>query len=280
MKAFVKFLLKLLTKFMQTIIWLKDVLLFTDRKNHVLYSEKPRPLSIIANGPSLANDIESISNFDTDFSVVNYFYKSPVFIKIKPTIYVIFDPYFFEVEDSIKPIFDMVFWRMKLVVPFSAWKKYSFLKEIPNQNIEIVPIHGILYRGFEKYRNWAYRHGLAMPKGQNVVVPSIFNAINMGYKEVRLYGVDHSWTKALCVTDDNLVCAIDSHFYDTQEVKLEPYMNSLGGYYMIHELLRDFSFMFEAYHDIRQYADIMGCRVINMTKGSFIDAFERGGSIN
>ena len=165
---------------------------------------------------------------------------------------------------------------MKLVVPYSAWKECDILYNMHNKNIEVIPIHGILYRGFEKFRNSVYKHGMAMPKGQNVLVPSIFNGINMGYKEIRLYGVDHSWSKTLCVNDNNLVCAIDTHFYDISKVDLKPYGRINGRYYKLHELLRDFATMFESYQYLRPFADSMGCKIINKTKGSFIDAFERG----
>ncbi|MBR5824709.1 MAG: DUF115 domain-containing protein [Paludibacteraceae bacterium] len=275
MKTLLKVICEISIKLFHTIWWLLNVLIKTDRKNHIQYIGKRKLLNILANGPSLASDIEKISLEDGDFSVVNYFYKSPYFKKVKPSIYVIVDPYFFELEDSFQPIIENVVWPMKLVVPYYALKKYKTLNCISNSYIEVIPIHMFAYRGFEIFRNWIYMHGLSMPKGQNVLVPSIFNGINMGYKEIRLYGVDHSWTKTLCVTDKNQVCAKDTHFYDTNEVKLEPYMKGIGKYYKLHELLRDFATMFESYQYLRTYADNMGCKIINKTKGSFIDAFER-----
>ena len=276
MKTLLKTICKIVIKLFYTVWWFLDVLVKTDRKNHIQYKKERGLLNILANGPSLIDDIEKLNIEEGDFSVVNYFYKSPYFQKIKPSIYVIIDPYFFEIEDSYKPIIKNVIWPMKLVVPYSAWKKCEMLYNMPNSYIEVIPIHGICYRGFEKLKKWIYRYGLAMPKGQNVVVSSIFNGINMGYKEIRLYGVDHSWTKTLCVTNENQVCAVDSHFYDTKQVNLEPYKKGVGGYYKLHELLRDFATMFESYQFLQSYAISMGCKIINKTKGSFIDAFERG----
>ncbi len=263
-------------KFFHTMWWLLYILIKTDRKNHIVYSDDRQLLNILANGPSLKEEIEKLDFGLEDFSVVNYFYRSPYFQIIKPSIYVIVDPEFFEREDTYRPIIDHVTWPMKFVVPFFSWRKYAILRNMPNTYIEVVPIHCTTYSGYECFRNWIYRHGFAMPKAQNVLVASIFSAINMGYKEIKLYGVDHSWTKSLCVTEDNIVCAVDTHFYDTNQIKLEPYAKGLRGYYKLHELLRDFANMFESYHSLRTYADNMGCKILNKTKDSFIDAFERG----
>lgn len=274
-KLLLKIIYRKLFDLFYTFSWLINFLLKTDRKNHIQYKEGRGLLNILANGPSLVNDLENSIFSEGDFSVVNYFYKSPYFVKIKPAIYVIVDPYFFSNEESYKSIIEVVQWPMKFIVPYYAWKRYRILRCMPNPYIEVVPIHGITYRGVNQLRHWIYKHGLAMPKGQNVLVPSIFNGINMGYKEIKLYGVDHSWTRSLCVSEDNHVCAIDTHFYDTEQVALEPYMKCNGDYYYLHELLRDFATMFESYQLLQCYANYMGCNIINKTKGSFIDAFKR-----
>ena len=164
---------------------------------------------------------------------------------------------------------------MKLFVPYYAWKQQKLFSVELNPHVEIIPFHTVEYNGLNCFRHFFYKKGLSMPKAQNVLVPSIFNAINMGYKEICLYGVDHSWTRTLCVNNQNLVCAIDSHFYDTTEKKMEPYLKRPGESFMLHELLRAFANMFESYQILRNYADYMGCRIINYTKDSFIDAFER-----
>lgn len=270
MKRIIKKTCYIILKLIHTIRWFLEILLKTDLKNHVIWDDKRCVINILANGPSLIEDIKKINFEEGDCSVVNFFYKSPYFFKIKPRFYVIADPFFFESEDSIKPIIDNVTWSMKLVIPYYAWKKYKILHNIPNKKIEVVPLHCINYSGFECIRHWAYRHGFATPKTQNVLVASIYNAVNSGYKEIRLYGADHSWTQTLGVNEMNQVCAIDSHFYDKEKVKYLPY-NCMK----MHELLRAFAFMFESYHYLRNYADYRGCKVINCTKGSFIDAFER-----
>ena len=269
----VKYFAAIIKKCVGTLIWGLKALVTTDLKNHINKGNYPL-LSILANGPSLSEELESIDLHNGDFSVLNFFYKSPLFNQIKPSIYVLADPYFFT-EEHIKPIFDLVHWSMTLFVPYRYWKRIHILRNCPNSFIKVLPYHTGHYLGYEFFRIWIYRHGLSMPIAQNVLVPSIFNAINLGYKEIRIYGADHSWTKTIRVNAANEVCLVDSHFYDNNEEKLKPWKKLSGETYLMHEVLRDLAQMFDSYHYIRKYADEAGCRIINCTKNSFIDAFER-----
>ena len=232
-------------------------------------------LTILANGPSLKNDIDDIDLTCGDFSVLNDFNLSPLYKKIKPSYYVLADPYYFLCNDSIMPFINGVDWKMKLIVPYSAWKKLEILRDLPNKNVEVIPFHTVEYDGFECFRNWIYKKGLAMPRVQNVLALSIFSAINLGYKKIKLYGVDHSWTECIRVNSLNEVCQINAHFFDTAEVELSPWKKCSGEQYKMHEILRDLSNMFESYHLLKRYSDYMGSKIINCTKDSFIDAFER-----
>lgn len=266
----IKSLSKSFYKMGKTVLWILEVVFKTDLKNHVRKVEGADTLTILANGPSLKEDMSKIDFSRGHFSVVNDFYKSPYYKMLKPAYYVIADPVYFEENENIMHLVREVDWNMKLLVPYYAWKKIDLLRRCPNQFIEVVPYNTIIYNGFECFRNSVYKKGLSIPKVQNVLAASIFTGINMGYKEINLYGVDHSWTQTLGVNSMNQVCAVDYHFYDKEKPKFSPY-NKIK----MHELLRAFAFMFESYHFIRKYADYRGCRIINCTKDSFIDAFER-----
>ena len=43
----------------------------------------------------------------------------------------------------------------------------------------------------------------------------------------------------------------------------------------LHEVLYSMYVAFRSYFVIRDYAERIGCKIINITPGSFIDAFER-----
>ena len=275
MKSILKIVSIFIVKLFYTIKWLVLVFIKTDGKNHIPKVHHAGILTILANGPSLKDDLDKLDYTQGDFSVVNFFYDSPYFKIVKPRYYVVMDPQFFYDDHKIRPIIESVDWDMKLYVPYYTSKNVKLLRNMPNKHIEVIPCNLVPYNGFECLRYSVYQHGLAIPRLQNVLVASIFTGINMGYKEIKLYGVDHSWLGAIRVNDNNEVCLLDSHFYDTQEVKLRLFHKASGEPYKMHEALRDFAQMFDGYHQLRKYADFRGCKIVNCTKGSFIDAFER-----
>ncbi|MBO5632406.1 MAG: hypothetical protein J5965_25405, partial [Aeriscardovia sp.] len=197
--------------------------------------------------------------------------------KIKPKYHVLADPLYFVTDEDIQPFVDAVKWKMTLFVPYYGWKKMSILNKIPSDFITVVPYHSVNYQGFECFRNWFYEKGLSMPRTQNVLVPSIFNAINMGYKEIKIYGADHSWTECIRVNNQNQVCLVDSHFYDQEQVQLLPWRKASPdrAVYKMHEVLRDLAQMFDSYHGIKKYSVYKNCKVLNCTAKTYIDAFDR-----
>ena len=266
-KTSAQFVLKLYN----TLVWFLFQTMHYGFKNYIVKSKVNDLITILGNGPSFSEDICKLDFLDGDYCVVNYFFESSFFRKLKPKYYVLADPAFFQTE-AIDRIVSQLQWEMQLFVQYRVWKKYY--KRRSYKWLKIVPYNDYSYQGFKKLKILLYKKGLSMPSPQNVLIPCLFNAINMGYKEIRLYGADHSWTKTLCVTKDNVVCAVDCHFY--KEARLAPYWKGRQGvYYKIHELLRDFANMFEGYHQIKEYANICGTRILNYTKDSFIDAFEK-----
>lgn len=270
-------LFRLLKKVTYSIEWMINFILLTDMKNHIAKISEAKRLTILANGPSLKDDIQNFESYDGDFLAVNDFYRSPYFELIKPKYYVVTDPLFFVQYEGSIPFLKMVKWPMQLFVPIRATKN---TKQLQRQfdNIEVIPYNNIIYNGFERFRYRIYDKGYAMPKTQNVLVASIFVAINMGYKEILLYGVDHSWTESIRVNEKNEVCLVDSHFYDEKEEILTPWYKGLGsesGVNKMHEILRALALMFESYHILNGYASYKGAKIINCTKKSYIDAFER-----
>lgn len=276
-KRTIKGVLYFVSKSWETIKFLLLILLKTDLRNHIQKVENAGLITILANGPSLKDDLENIDFNEGDFCVVNDFYKSPWYGKIKPKYHVLADPLYFRTDDDIRPFVDAVHWNMKLIVPYYAWRKVDILKRIPNDFIEVIPYHSVNFRGFDWLRYFFYEKGMSMPKPQNVLVTALFNLINMGYEIVSVYGADHSWTECIRVNEQNQVCLTDSHFYDEEKVNLMPWRKATRGreIYKMHEVLRDLAQMFDSYHDIRKYADYKHCHILNYTKNSYIDAFER-----
>lgn len=234
-----------------------------------------RKCVILGNGPSLKDVLINRVLDDGDYYAVNMFVKSDDFWTLKPTAYFLIDPYIFiSTEDravllrkELIDAFSKVNWPMLLVVP-NTMKIKDVNSITNNQNINIVQVNCNDFIGYKPIRHWFYRHNLAMVPCQTVINAALMFAIIMGYKQISLYGADHTWTKDLIVNDNNEVCYGDRHVYKTSVEYVK--MN-----YNMGTHLEYFSQMFKSHYLIREYADSIGVRIVNKTKGSFVDAYER-----
>ena len=81
----------------------------------------------------------------------------------------------------------------------------------------------------------------------------------------------------MIVNNDNVVCLKNQHFYNMETEYTPFYISDPNGpVFKMHEALNAFSKMFYGYICLQEYADYIGdVKIINRTKGSFIDAFNR-----
>ena len=255
--------------------WLLQMFLNSDFRNHIVQEVGQNDFVILGNGDSLFEDIKKIDIINSTLCAVNFFYKSPLFKEMRPCNYVLADPYFFTKREYIEDIISEVEWEMKIYVPYVAWKKNKSLYGEFKDNISVIPYNSIEWTSFDFLRFYLYKKGMAMPRCQNVLVPSIYIAINRGYKRIVICGADNSWTKTLVVDEFNRACTALPHFYDKEKIDYKPWVDINGKQFKIHEILNFLSMTFASYHMVRKYADFMNCKIVNLTKGSFIDAFER-----
>jgi hypothetical protein len=252
-------------------------LLKENSKNYVRYEIRRHPLRILANGPSLNDEMAEIKkDFDSyDYCLLNFTFRNPLFMEIRPQMYILADPAFFSGKPNKEAVFcfQKVDWDMSLYVPYRFRKGF---KELNNPRINVIPFHKGEYQGFDKVKLFLYKKGLSMPRPENVVAAAIFNAINAGYKKVELYGADHSWLRGMYVNDNNEFCCDNSHYYDDKQSTKPVRQERDSKKPPLHKWLLSLSIAFESYHILRRYADYRGVQIVNMTKGSYIDAFQRG----
>ncbi|MBD5256334.1 MAG: DUF115 domain-containing protein [Bacteroides sp.] len=281
-KSIIKNLLRETRNTFNLFVWIIKQTLFENFKSYIKYQDlNTDTLIILANGPSLKNNL---ANNAIDFDnaavcVVNDFARFPIFRQIKPQYYVLADPFYFtdlsnQRNIEIHTVFESIDWKMNLYIPFQSRK---LLKgKINNPNITVIPFHSQPFYGCKTLENKLYSANLSMPRAQNVLIPAIYIGINNGFKKIMLYGVDHSWTEEIRVNSKNEVCFLYAHFFDDKKPDLKPWHKGTGlPVYKMHEILRDLAWMFDGYHRLQSYAELKGCRIINKTKDSFIDAFER-----
>jgi len=267
-----------------------NILLNSKRNN--IKKDKQGSVIVLANGPSIKevfNNKEELNQITkTDSLCVNHFYKSEFFIKIKPNYYIISAPELWlkevnkEHTESRIHLFTFlqknVDWRMTFFVPFQA-KQTQFWQNLLNQNdlitIEYYNITPI--EGFKKSRYRRYNKQLGTPRCHNVVGYSLMTLIWKGYTKIGLLGVDHTWTKSLFVSENNEAFLSQPHFYNP-EAGLQK-MDSKGkeneDKRTLHAIIHKFYLAFKSYFEINNYSLTKNVKIINLTKGSFIDAFER-----
>jgi hypothetical protein len=189
-------------------------------------------LVILGNGPSLTPFLNDHLSFleNKNTLVVNFFARTQFFEIIRPSYYIIISPEYFLNEQkkefaedrliTFQAIAEKTTWPMQLVVPALARSRNAWKSLIAsNPNIEIKYLNTTPVEGFMGICHKLFNRNLGMPRPHNVLIPSIFLAIQLKYKLVYLVGADHSWLPEIRVDDDNEVLLRQKHFYDKQAEK-------------------------------------------------------------
>jgi hypothetical protein len=242
--------------------WLLDALLFRFYKNNILkYAAKHQGerCFIIGNGASLTtNDLEKIS-LEKTFAT-NKIYKIYKQTQFRPTYYVAIDYFILDDLDTLTEQIHGI--------------KFLYYNSISDK----------CYTGYDKHItnteyfsiNWDARYSpepFNVPKfsndisfvynGATVTYSCLQLAINMGFKEIYLIGVDNSFNLALKNNGELVRTKLEQdHFsseYDTGDI-FQPFK---------------IDFANSAYQSARDYADSHGIKIYNATRGGKLDVFER-----
>ena len=160
---------------------------------------------VLANGPSLKQELEELieeESFSSSIKcVANFFANSEEFTTLKPNFYFLADPKFFkgdlfEKENLlVRHLDEIVSWPMTLFI--TKWAEGKTRNLIKNPNITIRAITDLQFHGFEKFRFKFYKQGKASPLYVNVLIMMEYALLNMGCKDIRLYGVDQSVPRSI-----------------------------------------------------------------------------------
>lgn len=244
--------------------------------------DNKRELVIIANGPSLARTVSEHREFLSDKALmaVNFCAVSPMFEDLKPEMYIIADPLFWIVPEKCESLFGALAskttWPLRLFMPVRARGKATWQKIVEqNKNINVVWYNTTPLEGFRAFTDFCFRKGLGMPRPHNVLIPAIATALRMPFETIYLAGADHSWLPEIKITESNEVLMHQKHFYDTATSKADTVKREDLSEARLHIILYHMHVAFKAYHILEKYARRHGKRIINITPGSYIDAFER-----
>jgi len=263
----------------------------------VILSKKPSKLSttrtkdsvvVLANGPSFSETYEKHKDFlkDKDILSVNLFPLSPLYEEIKPQYLIISGPNIWQENISetttklivtyFETIANKTTWDISFFIPCEAknWKLWQQILS-KNNHISIFYYNNTPIEGWNWFQHLMFNMKYGMPRPQNIIIPSLYMLIQLQYKSIYLWGVDHSWLKEITVTDNNVPLVCQKHFYDEGEAKPLPMHKGGIGQRKLHEILYKFMKTFESYFILKDYADTKGINIINNTPDSLIDAFEK-----
>ncbi len=242
----------------------------------------PKELVILANGPSLNKTVEESENFIRERTslVVNFCVNSPMFEKIRPELYLIADPLFWIVPEKRIQLFrtmaEKTIWPMGFFVPARAYKNKEWQPLLAsNPNIRIYTYNTTPIEGFQGFCNFVFRKGWGVPRPHNVLIPSIAMGLRMPFEKIYLAGADHSWLPEISVTENNEVLMHQKHFYDQNSSKAAAVQKEDLNTARLHTILFHMYTAFKSYFVLEDYAKRLKKEVINITPGSYIDAFKR-----
>ena len=244
-----------------------------------------KKIIILGNGPSL-NEVDITNNSEYAFCTVNYSVLNDIFFKIRPQYHTLADPAFFRDDNAnIKSFYSVletkIDWPMTLFIPQSA-KNFVYDKIKNNKKINIMGYSPYNWEPksniYQNLKFFLYKKNMILPILANVVIAATACAINVGYKTIELYGVEHSWTKSMFVNNDNVLCLSDTHFYNPKE-SAKPWYRIPGSKetFTMAEILSALSLTFKSHEELQKYSQYLGnVKIINKTPNSFIDAYQRG----
>ncbi|NBP04600.1 MAG: hypothetical protein EBV15_00060 [Bacteroidetes bacterium] len=215
---------------------------------------------VLGNGPSLSKLLERTPDFfdKKHVCVVNGFAATDVYQKIQPKSYFIKDGLFFWIDEG------------EFNDPENTWRE----KKSSGEKNGVIMVANTIKAMKEKTRWPMYLYVPVWAKDSILVreiSQNIGNAILGG-------GADSHRIGHLEVGDDNLVYMVHHHFYDKAHAKTIISDRDKFGNYVAQPLWKQFDNLkklFYGFSQVKLYADYKNCKIINTSKESFIDAFER-----
>ena len=283
MKIIIKTIINILTGLSKSLLFhyyrLREKSLYGHYEFPYSTQNKGKRIHILCNGPSLKQDLPELMR-DKLFMVeakicVNYFFQDAVIKELKPTIYCLADPGLFTSAHIgiFNEINTLVDWDMKLIIPLYGKETVKIVKSIlTNKHITLVTISALLYNGFERNRYKSWKTGHSVPSFVNISIMASYVALNMGYSNIYLYGVEHTFFENMGVDDENRLFLTDSHFYGSEKRFV---LTCDGAFEHTKDWLYEKYLTFLEHERMRGYADYLGATIMNCTKRSLIDAYER-----
>jgi hypothetical protein len=247
-------------------------------------------ITVLANGPTLNDDLQLIDRTKTAFMCVNFFAETTLYATLQPAYYTLCDPVFFVLDkrhdmhermtNFYRSLFEKTNWPVQLFVPYNS--KRNFLKLMKRLSLRSDHLHYCYYNtanleGESTFIKWLYGKKLAIPSPTSVAVPALMLAIAMHFKRINLTGVSHNFHQDIFISPENKLMIRLPHFYDKgEDKKHQPFLKpNRQESYTMSEFFMVLHKMFKSYEYVAAFAKEQNATVVNYTKDSFIDQFTK-----
>ncbi len=286
--SFVVFIQNFIKASFQVLESCVKIILLSKINSKISTTRKSDNVVILGNGPSLTSSLAHHPDFlsGKDLICVNHFPSTELYTNLKPAIYITSAPdlWLDDIDERFVSQSKLLFnnmasrttWPVEFYIPYEAKKHKRWQNQLaPNKNIQIQYYNNVPIEGWQWFKFVCFNLAWGMPRPHNVMIPSLMISIWKGYKNIYLLGADHSWLSEISVTDENEVLINQKHFYDAHSSIGKPLDKRGKGRRNLSELLHKFTTAFASYFEIRAFAEKKNITILNATKGSFIDAFDR-----
>ena len=236
-----------------------------------LQSDNHRKLSIIFNGPSLSETVHNLKRDETDVMMVNYAVETELYDKLQPEFICLADPVFFRYTERNYKIAKKIEKREKkvtLIVPNYGSYGVFYGKRILLKKVFTSP----KLLKVDMYIPKLLKMNLMSPYLINVGILCIYAAIQMGYKNIDIYGLDQNYIKYFSVDEKNNVFCEECRFYGVEKVNQSQLYGS--GYNMTYELQTCYE-TFAGFQMLARYADEQGVNITNKSVASLLDCYKK-----
>lgn len=269
-----------------TIISLIKTIIFSRFINIPKWDNNNRKCIILGNGPSTNDIIPKLKLIGKEYSIlcVNHFASSEQYTETKPNIYVIaaielfteiISSKFLDIRKNlINDIYYKTTWKLFLFIPIQA-KFISEWNQLKNNRFIHIQYYNLTaIEGFDIIDHQLFKNLYGLPRPHNVLIPSLIITINLSFKEIFLFGVEHSWLEDIIVDENNNVLINQVHFYDQKKIHKPMHWKGKRKR-KLHEVIIKFFYTFRSYHIINRFAERNSSKIFNTLPNSYIDAFEK-----
>jgi hypothetical protein len=250
--------------------------------------KKGTSIAFLANGPSLHTALKKMKadGMPENIMVSNFFCKSDLYETLKPNYYIFCDAAFIspsdvrpEIREFYRDLFRKTSWDLVFFVPFVYLKAAEKCIRDLNLSNPHIRLHGYNMTNFngDNWFNYAFfKWKLGMPRPTTVAAPALMMCLNLGFKSIRIAGIDLNQHQDIRVNEDNKLMLRSVHFYSKEETIIPFYKNKEEGrFYSVSEIFLIFHRFFYSFDIIAKFAAKQGAEIVNYSKESFLDQFKK-----